>query len=158
MELGLKDRVILVTSGSKGIGLACAFAFAAEGAQIAICSRSRDNVERARVDLKDAFGVVADLTDTAAARKMISAVEDRLGPVDVLVNCAGAARRTPPHSLTPEVWREAFDAKSSSYINVVDPMVKRMVKRSTSSSSASLGSAARSPRRRISPAARSTRR
>ena len=45
MELGLEDKVVLVTGGSKGIGLACALAFAAEGARIAICSRSRDNIE-----------------------------------------------------------------------------------------------------------------
>ena len=129
MELGLEGKVVLVTGGSKGIGLACALAFAAEGARIAICSRSRDNVERARADLKDALGVAADLTDADAAGKMIDTVEDRLGPIDVLVNCAGAAKRTPPDSLTPAVWREAFDAKFFSYINVIDPMVKRMATR-----------------------------
>ena len=129
MELSLEDKVVLVTGGSKGIGLACALAFAAEGARIAICARSRDNVERARADLKDALGVVADLTDADAADKMIDTVEDRLGPVDVLVNSAGAAKRTPPDSLTPAVWREAFDAKFFSYINVIDPMVKRMATR-----------------------------
>jgi NAD(P)-dependent dehydrogenase (short-subunit alcohol dehydrogenase family) len=129
MELGLAGKVVLVTGGSKGIGFACASAFASEGARIAICSRSRDNVERARADLKDALGVAADLTDANAAGKMIDTVEDRLGPVDVMVNCAGAAKRTPPDSLTPVVWREAFDAKFFSYINVIDPMVKRMAKR-----------------------------
>jgi len=129
MELGLEGKVVLVTGGSKGIGLACASAFAAEGARIAICSRSRDNVERACAELKDAFGVAADLTDADAAGKMIDTVEERLGPIDVLVNSAGAAKRTPPDDLTPAVWREAFDAKFFSYINVIDPMVKRMAKR-----------------------------
>ncbi len=129
MELGLEGKVVLVTGGSKGIGFACASAFAAEGARIAISSRSRDNIERARADLKDALGVAADLTDAEAADKMIDTVEDRLGPIDVLVNSAGAAKRTPPDNLTPEVWREAFDAKFFSYINVIDPMVKRMATR-----------------------------
>jgi NAD(P)-dependent dehydrogenase (short-subunit alcohol dehydrogenase family) len=129
MELGLEGKVVLVTGGSKGIGLACASAFAAEGARIAICSRSRDNVERACAELKDAFGVAADLTDADAAGKMIDTVEERLGPLDVLVNSAGAAKRTPPDNLTPAVWREAFDAKFFSYINVIDPMVKRMARR-----------------------------
>ena len=104
-------------------------AFAAEGARIAICSRSRDDVERARDALKDALGVAADLTDADAAGKMIDTVEDRLGPVDVLVNSAGAAKRTPPDGLTPAVWREAFDAKFFSYINVIDPTVKRRWRR-----------------------------
>ena len=48
--------MVLVAGGSKGIGLACAAAFAAEGARIAICSRSRDNVERAQTELKGALG------------------------------------------------------------------------------------------------------
>jgi len=129
MELGLKDKVVLITGGSKGIGLACASAFAAEGARIAISSRSRDNIERTRAKLKDAFGVAADLADAAAAGMMIDAVEARLGPIDVLVNSAGAAKRTPPDDLTPAIWREAFDAKFFSYVNVIDPVVKRMARR-----------------------------
>jgi NAD(P)-dependent dehydrogenase (short-subunit alcohol dehydrogenase family) len=127
MELGLKDKVVLVTGGSKGIGLACAAGFAAEGARIAICSRSRENIDRASA--RGAFGVVADLVDAVAAARMIETVEDRLGPIDVLVNSAGAAKRTPPDELNPAVWRDAFDAKFFSYINVIDPVVKRMAKR-----------------------------
>src|SRR5271169_1751404 len=129
MELSLKGKVVLVTGGSKGIGLACATGFAAEGARIAICSRSRDNIDKASAEIKAAFGVVADLVDAVAAERAIETVEDRLGPIDILVNSAGAAKRTPPDNLTPAVWREAFDAKFFSYINVIDPMVKRMAKR-----------------------------
>jgi NAD(P)-dependent dehydrogenase (short-subunit alcohol dehydrogenase family) len=129
MELGLKSKVVLVTGGSKGIGLACALSFAAEGARIAICSRSRDNVDKASAQLKGAFGVVADLADAGAAERAIETVEARLGPIDILVNSAGAAKRTPPDELKPAIWREAFDAKFFSYINVIDPTVKRMAKR-----------------------------
>jgi NAD(P)-dependent dehydrogenase (short-subunit alcohol dehydrogenase family) len=129
MELGLKDKVVLVTGGSKGIGLACALGFAAEGARIAICSRSRENIDKASAGIKEAFGVVADLGDAVAAARVIETVEDRLGPIDILVNSAGAAKRTPPDELSPAVWRDAFDAKFFSYINVIDPVVKRMAKR-----------------------------
>ena len=129
MELGLKGKVVLVTGGSKGIGLACALGFAAEGARIAICSRSRENIDKASGQIAEAFGVVADLVDAVAAARVIETVEDRLGPIDILVNSAGAAKRTPPDELNPAVWREAFDAKFFSYINVTDPMVKRMAKR-----------------------------
>ncbi|MBV9782354.1 MAG: SDR family oxidoreductase [Acidisphaera sp.] len=129
MELGLAGKIVLVTGGSKGIGLACAAAFAAEGARIAICSRSPENLDRARATLPDAVGLAADLTDASAAAAMIDRVEDQLGPVDVLVNSAGAARRSPPDELTPEFWRAAMDAKYFSYINAIDPMVKRMARR-----------------------------
>ena len=110
MELGLKGKVVLVTGGSKGIGLACALAFAAEGARIAICSRSRENIDNAGAQIKNAFGAVADLVDAVAAQRVLETVEDRLGPIDILVNSAGAAKRTPPDELSPAVWREAFDA------------------------------------------------
>jgi NAD(P)-dependent dehydrogenase (short-subunit alcohol dehydrogenase family) len=129
MELSLKGKVVLVTGGSKGIGLACALGFAAEGARIAICSRSRENIDKASAEIPEAFGVVADLVDAVAAERVIETVEDRLGPIDILVNSAGAAKRTPPDDLNPAVWREAFDAKFFAYINVTDPMVKRMAKR-----------------------------
>jgi len=129
MELGLEGKVVLVTGGSKGIGLACALAFAAEGARIGICSRSRDNIDKASAEIRAAFGVVGDLVDAVAAERAIETVEDRLGPIDILVNSAGAAKRTPPDELNPAVWREAFDAKFFSYINVIDPVVKRMAKR-----------------------------
>jgi NAD(P)-dependent dehydrogenase (short-subunit alcohol dehydrogenase family) len=129
MELGLKNKVVLVTGGSKGIGLACAEAFSAEGARIAICSRSPENVDKATAKIEGAFGVVADLVDAAAAERAIEKVEAHLGPIDILVNSAGAAKRTPPDELTPAIWREAFDAKFFSYINVIDPTVKRMANR-----------------------------
>ena len=125
----LKGKVVLVTGGSKGIGLACAWPFANEGARIAICSRSRDNIDRASAKLKEAFGVVADLVDAVAAERVVETVEDRVGPIDILVNSAGAAKRTPPDELNPAAWRDAFDAKFFSYINVIDPTVKRMAKR-----------------------------
>lgn len=129
MELGLDGKVVLITGGSKGIGLACAKAFAAEGAKIAICSRAQTNIDRARAILPDAFGMTADLIDADAAQAMIDSVERRLGPIDILVNSAGAARRTPPDELTPDFWRAAMDAKYFTYINAIDPLVKRMAKR-----------------------------
>ncbi|MEN6437101.1 MAG: SDR family oxidoreductase [Syntrophobacter sp.] len=129
MELGLEGKVVLITGGSKGIGLACAKAFAAERARIAICSRSQKNIDGALLSLPGATGVAADLTDSDEAARMLDKVESLLGPIDVLVNSAGAARRTPPDELTPAKWKLALDAKFFTYINVIDPLVKRMAKR-----------------------------
>lgn len=129
MDLDLKGVVVLVTGGSKGIGLACASAFAAEGARVAIVSRGQDNIDRALARLPGAFGVVADLTDENSAARIIETVEKTLGPIGVLVNSAGAAKRTPPDELTPASWRAAMDAKFFSYIHVIDPLVKRMAAR-----------------------------
>jgi NAD(P)-dependent dehydrogenase (short-subunit alcohol dehydrogenase family) len=129
MELGLKDKKVLITGGSKGIGLACARAFLVEGALVAIVSRSRENLEEAKKNLGPVYTVAADLADAAAAAAMVERVEKEFGAVDVLVNSAGAAKRTNADDLTPAAWRAAMDAKYFTYINVIDPLVKRMAAR-----------------------------
>lgn len=131
MNLDLKGKVVVVTGGSKGIGLACAKAFLAEGAKVGIASRSQANIDRALGQLKGATGIAADLIDAGEAQKMVDGMETVLGPIDVLVNSAGAAKRTAPDDLTPAAWKAAMDAKYFSYVNVFDPVVKRMGKHGT---------------------------
>jgi NAD(P)-dependent dehydrogenase (short-subunit alcohol dehydrogenase family) len=129
MDLGLKGAIVLITGGSKGLGLACAQAFLAEGARLAIASRSHENLEKARAQLGKVETFAADLCQPRAAHDMIEAVERRVGLVDVLVNSAGAARRIPAEDLTPDAWHTAMQAKYFSYINVIDPLIKRMAAR-----------------------------
>ena len=129
MDLELQGKNVLVTGGSKGIGLACARGFLAEGANVAITSRSEANLARARAELGDVFTTAADLVDAGTAGAMVDRVETGFGPIDVLVNSAGAARRTAVEALTPAVWRAAMDAKYFTYLNVIDPLVKRMAAR-----------------------------
>jgi NAD(P)-dependent dehydrogenase (short-subunit alcohol dehydrogenase family) len=129
MDLNLSGSLALITGGSKGIGLACARVLHEEGARIALCSRSREHLDRALAQLPGALGFAADLTDPDAAHALVQAVEARLGPLDILVNSAGAARQCPPAELTPQHWRTAMDAKFFTYINVIDPVVKAMAGR-----------------------------
>ncbi|WP_297369727.1 SDR family NAD(P)-dependent oxidoreductase [Acidocella sp.] len=129
MDLGLTGKLVLVTGGSKGIGLACAKAFLHEGARVAICSRSLVNVEAALAVLPGAHGFAADLADADQAAALLERLETSHGPLDVLVNSAGAARRVPPEELTPTAWHAAMDAKFFSYIHITDPAIKRMAAR-----------------------------
>lgn len=124
-----QQRVVLITGGSKGIGFACAQQFVEQGDRVVISSRSDDNIRRALQMLPGATGLAANMSDAAEAAELVQKVEQRIGPVDVLVNCAGAARRAPPEDLTPDFWRSAMDAKFFSTINVVDPVVKLMAQR-----------------------------
>jgi len=129
MDLALKGKKVLITGGSKGIGLACAKAFVAEGAQVALVSRSQANLDAAKKSVGNAYAIAADLVDPAAAAAMVERVEKEFGPIDILVNSAGAAKRTDADDLTPAAWRASMDAKYFTYINVIDPMIKRMGKR-----------------------------
>jgi len=129
MDLALKGKKVLITGGSKGIGLACAKAFVAEGAQVALVSRSQANLDAAKKSVGNAYAIAADLVDPAAAAAMVERVEKEFGPIDILVNSAGAAKRTDADDLTPAAWRASMDAKYFTYINVIDPLIKRMGKR-----------------------------
>jgi NAD(P)-dependent dehydrogenase (short-subunit alcohol dehydrogenase family) len=133
MELQLSGTVVLITGGSKGIGLACARAFASEGARVAIASRDAANLDTAKAALRgegfDVYAVTADLVDPQQAHAMTSAVEAALGPIGVLVNSAGAARRTPPGELTAAHWHAAMDAKYYTTIHAIDAVLPGMLAR-----------------------------
>lgn len=129
MDLGLHGKNVLITGGSKGIGLACARAFLAEGARVAIVSRSQSNLDAARKSLGDVLVFTADLTDADAAAAMVARAEAEFGPIDVLVNSAGAARRTNADELNAAAWHAGMAAKYFSYIHVIDPLIKRMASR-----------------------------
>ena len=129
----MRDQVVVVTGASKGIGFSCAQAFAREGARVALVSRSRSNLDAALARITDAahrpVAFVADLLDAAQAARMVGDVEAALGPIDVLVSSAGAAKRYPPDELNAQGWHDAMDAKFFSYIHPLDVIVKRMAAR-----------------------------
>lgn len=135
MDLHLRDKHVLITGGSKGIGLACAQAFLEEGAKVTLVSRDSSNLNAARTSLQTHFSadrihtVAANLRDATAALKALDSAEAAFGPVDVLVNSAGAAKRTPAPELTPEAFADAMQAKYFTYIHMMTPTIQRMAAR-----------------------------
>ncbi len=115
MKLGLDGKVVLVTGGSKGIGLACARAFAGEGSRVAIGSRSQENLDNAQQTLrKDGIqpvAVRADFSQPQEAHDAVRTAEQLLGPIDVLINCAGAANRYQVDAYTADSWKQGMNAK-----------------------------------------------
>lgn len=135
MDLELQGKVVLVTGGSKGIGQACAQAFAREGAKVAIVSRDLANLEAARSELAadgaQILTIAADLRDPEAAAHAVAQTEAALGPVDILINSAGAAKRHPPESLDAQAWRDAMDAKFFTYIHAMQAVLPGMTERAS---------------------------
>ena len=96
MDLKLEDRIVVVTGASKGIGYACAAAFAREGVRGVLVSRSADNLDAAAgrfpATRHAPTAIAADMVRADEAERMVAEVERELGPIDVLVNSAAAAR------------------------------------------------------------------
>lgn len=133
MDLALTDKVVLITGGSKGLGLAAARAFAQEGARVVIAARSPDTLAAAQATLAgeglEVATVAADFADPAAAERAVAEAERPFGPLDVLINSAGAAKRTPAEELDAAAWRAGLEAKFFPYIHAQDAVLKSFRRR-----------------------------
>nr|WP_202888196.1 SDR family oxidoreductase [Kribbella solani] len=120
----LSGKTAVVTGASKGIGLACVRALVREGATVTGISRNPANLAKAQEDLS--FEVEAvDLTDADATK----AAFDRIGVPDILINCAGAARRTPVDDLDSAALHAAMDAKYFTYMHATEAVIRGMAAR-----------------------------
>ena len=108
MDLGIAGRVALVTGASAGIGRAIAAELEAEGARVAVSSRSRERIEAAAAEI-GATPFVFDSADLDAAPTLLSDVANALGPVDILVcNTGGPPGDPDPLAFTREQWEAAY--------------------------------------------------
>ena len=112
-QMSFKNKVVLITGGSRGLGLVLARQFADEGAKIAICARNNEELLRARADLQelgaDVFEVVCDVRSQEQVNQMIDDVYERFGKIDVLVNNAGVIQVGPLETQTKEDFENAMD-------------------------------------------------
>jgi NAD(P)-dependent dehydrogenase (short-subunit alcohol dehydrogenase family) len=110
-EYDMRGRVVLITGGSRGLGLVMARELAREGAHLAICARDEGELTRAYEDLNWRTRVLAlpcDVTDRAQVDGLVRAVEDHYGRIDVLINNAGVIQVGPMEVMTPEDYEEAM--------------------------------------------------
>jgi len=124
MDLGLRDRVCLVTGSTSGIGLETAKLLSAEGARVAVTGRDPERVERAKAESGAALGLAADLADPEAPERLVSAV----GPVECLINNVGEAYQIPFDALTDEQWDSMWQLNVMSYVRCIRAALPAMRK------------------------------
>lgn len=110
MDLGLRDRVYLLTGASKGLGLATAQALVDDGAKVVISSRSQDAVDRAVAELGPlATGVAVDNADSTAPQQLIDAARDTFGRLDGALISVGGPPAGAILDRTEDEWRSSFE-------------------------------------------------
>jgi 3-oxoacyl-[acyl-carrier protein] reductase len=108
MDLGLRDRVYVVSGGSRALGRAAAEALVADGARVIIGSRDEASVRRTAAEL-GGYGVVADTADPDAARRMVDAARERYGRLDGALISVGGPALGAAMDISDDQWRQAFD-------------------------------------------------
>jgi 3-oxoacyl-[acyl-carrier protein] reductase len=113
MDLGLKDKVVMVTGASRGIGKAIALGFAVEGARLSICARTPADVKGASRDLEKSGAVVLasprDITQDIEVETFVRETLDRFGRIDILINNVGGSRWTPTLEIPASEWHAILD-------------------------------------------------
>lgn len=131
MDLGISGRVALVTGASKGLGLGIARALAAEGAAVALSSRSQERAGAAAASLAGtAHGFEHDAADVEAAADLLERVGQTLGPVDIVVTNSGGPPASPDAlSFSHAQWREAYDMLLLGQIALIEAALPGMRER-----------------------------
>lgn len=116
MDLGLRDKVAIVTGSSRGLGLAAAGALAAEGCRVCMCARTEPRLREAEKEIAAAAGgpdrvlaVAADISQPDGAQQVVDRTVSTFGGIDILVNNVGAAGGGTLLDTTDEQWQEAID-------------------------------------------------
>lgn len=106
MDLGLKDRVVIITGASSGIGKATAYAYAKEGAKLALADINFEGLQAIKKDLKQVYIEKVDITNAESCKTFIDNVAKQFGKIDVLVNNAGTAKMGDMETFPEEIFRK----------------------------------------------------
>lgn len=124
MDLGIANRSALVLGGGGGLGRAIGLALAREGAKVTFADVNEEALDASVAAVAaaggEAFGRVWDLSDIAAIEGHFAAIEDRNGPVQILVNNTGGPPPTPVSGQPSEIWRKNFEMMVLSVVSITD--------------------------------------
>jgi len=134
MDLGLKDKVAFVAAASKGMGRACALGLAAEGARVAICSRTPSALEETAADIRqrtrgEVVAIPADLSRADDVARALARARESLGEVDVLVANVGGPPPGNFDQMTDAQWIAAFEQVHLSAVRLIRGVLPAMRRR-----------------------------
>jgi 3-oxoacyl-[acyl-carrier protein] reductase len=129
MDLGLRERVCVVTGSTGGIGWEAARLLSEEGARVVVTGRDAERVERARSETGAELGIASDLAEAGAPGALIAEASERLGPVDVLVNNVGAAYQLSFDDVSDRQWDEMWQLNVMSYVRAIRAALPAMRER-----------------------------
>lgn len=114
--MSLKDKVVLITGGSLGIGYYTALQFAGEGAKVAICARNETRLQEAVQNIQhetgqEVLGMTADVSKRDECFRIVNQTAGHFGRLNILINNAGTSAANPFESVTDDLWRYDFDLK-----------------------------------------------
>lgn len=146
MDLGLTDKWALVTGASRGIGRGVAEVLAREGCHLHLASRTREDLEKAKREISDSYGVkveihAVDLSQAGNCRLLAKATEG----VDILVNNAGAIRAGSIEAVDEAAWQESWNLKVFGYINLIRQIYPAMCRRGSGAIVNVIGAAGERP-------------
>ena len=135
MNLGLENKVALILASSKGLGLACAKNLYCEGAHIIICSRSKENLDRAKEEIgkhkpknsnNRILTYVADLNDENQIESLVDETVKEFGRIDILVHNAGGPPSAPINKISKDDWQNSINLNLLSFVRVSELVVPIM--------------------------------
>ena len=130
MDFGIAGKAALVLGASGGLGRAIALALAAEGVRVAVAARGQAGLDETAAQIRaaggEAFTVVWDVADRSVIAANVAAVEQALGPIDILVNNTGGPPPTTAAGQDPALWLEKFNAMVLSVIAITDAVLPGM--------------------------------
>ena len=129
-----KDKTVVITGASRGIGLSIAESFAAEGASIALCSTNNEKAQATAQKLADQYstrciGVGVDIKDFDAVSDFIKKANEELGQIDILINNAGITRDNLLLRLDENDWNDVIETNLNSIFNTTKSVIKFMLKK-----------------------------
>ena len=131
----LKDKIAIITGGSRGIGYSTAEAFLREGAKVIITASSKENADKAALKLKEKFpgsvveGISPNLSDFSNVKKEFDEVIEKYGSIDILVNNAGVSESTPFMNYTEETFDKVMDLNVKGVFNATKAVVDKMIEK-----------------------------